>query len=156
MKISYLADHPEFVQPLAEGRFEHFRDYLPDFTVDTHVTRLQTHLNREVLPIAWVAHSARDAYGMAALRVHDLDERQDLTPWLAGVYVFPQFRRRGIGQALCQVVEQKAAEMGVSRLYLFTLDQQHWYNAMGWELFQPCIWQDQPADIMTKSPTTGR
>jgi len=151
MRISYLADHPEFIPPLARGRFEHFREFLPEMTMDDHIQRLQTHLHRDELPIAWVAHSGNEPYGMAALRVHDLDGREDLTPWLAAVYVLPQFRRRGVGEALCRAVEQKASEMGVRTLYLFTLDKQKWYAQFGWNQLESCTWQDQPAAIMAKS-----
>jgi GNAT superfamily N-acetyltransferase len=109
MHISYLTDHPEFILPLAQGRLEHFRDHLPDYTLETHVSKLQAHMNRDTLPIAWVAHSDTQVFGTAALRPYDLEGREDLTPWLGGVYVLPPFRRRGIGTALCRTVERKAA-----------------------------------------------
>ena len=151
MHLSYLADHPEFIVPLAQGRLEHYRDLLPDYTLETHMNKLKTHLNYDSLPIAWVAYSDSNVFGMAALRVHDLDGREDLTPWLGAVYVLPQFRRHGIGTALCKVVEQKAATLGVRTLYLFTLDKRRWYNSLGWLDFEPCTWCGQPGDIMVKS-----
>jgi N-acetylglutamate synthase-like GNAT family acetyltransferase len=151
MQISYLADYPEFILPLAEGRLEQYRELLPNYTLGTHVRKLEAHLNRDSLPIAWVAHSDNSALGTAALRVCDLEGREDLTPWLGGVYVLPKFRRRGIGTALSDVVERKAATLGVRTLYLFTLDQQHWYGELGWLPFQPCKWCGQPGDIMVKS-----
>ena len=152
MRMSYLSDHPEFIHPLAQGRLEHFRNLLADHTLETHVATLQAHMNRDVLPIAWVAHSDTEAFGTAALRVHDLEGREDLTPWLGGVYVLPQFRRRGIGTALCAEVERKAAALGVRILYLFTLDRQGWYSALGWTRFEACTWRGCPGDIMVKSP----
>ena len=65
-------------------------------------------MNRDQLPIAWVAHANGQLLGTAALRVHDLEGREDLTPWLGGVFVGSQFRRRGIGAALCATVEEAA------------------------------------------------
>ncbi|WP_165694121.1 GNAT family N-acetyltransferase, partial [Teichococcus deserti] len=38
--------------------------------------------------------------GTASLAAADLDERPELTPWLAGVYVRPESRRRGYGARL--------------------------------------------------------
>ena len=151
MRISYLTDHPEFILPLAEGRFEHFRDLLPDYTLEMHVRKLEAHMNRDALPIAWVSHSNTEVFGTAALRPDDLEGREDLTPWLGGVYVLPQFRRRGIGTALCGTVERNATARGVHTLYLFTLDKQPWYGALGWAPFQPCTWRGQRGDIMVKS-----
>jgi GNAT superfamily N-acetyltransferase len=54
-------------------------------------------MNRDELPIAWVAHANGQLLGTAALRVHDLEGREDLTPWLGGVFVDSEFRGRGIG-----------------------------------------------------------
>lgn len=151
MQIGYLADHSEFILPLAKRRLEFYRQLLPEYTLETHITRLEAHLNRDSIPIAWIACEGDQVFGTAALRQHDLDGREDLTPWLGGVYVLPEFRQRGIGAALCQAVEQKAAELAVPTHYLFTLDRQHWYSSLGWRHLEPCRWRGQPGDIMVKS-----
>jgi N-acetylglutamate synthase-like GNAT family acetyltransferase len=151
VQIDYLADHPELIEPLAQERLAFYRELLPEYTLETHIARLRAHLNRDTVPIAWVAHSEGQVLGTAALREHDLEDRTDLTPWLGGVLVRPEFRRRGIGAALCRAVELKAAELGVNDLYLFTLDKQRWYTMLGWKHFQPCSWRGRPGDIMLKS-----
>src|SRR5439155_21536558 len=51
--------------------------------------------------------------------------------------VLPQFRRRGIGTALCGTVERNATARGVHTLYLFTLDKQPWYGALDGRLSSP-------------------
>ncbi len=150
MRISYLTDYPYFIPALAQGLLEHYRDILPNETIETRVGKLQAHMNRDVLPIAWVSHADTEAFGTAALRVHDLEGREDLTPWLGGVYVLPQFRRRGIGTALCAEVERKATALGVRTIYLFTLDRQGWYGTLGWIRFEPCTWRGRRGDIMVK------
>ena len=81
---------------------------------------------------------------------HDLEGREDLTPWLGGVFVGSQFRRRGIGEALCVTVEEAAKSRGIQTLYLFTLDKQAWYSRQGWTLLAPCVWHERPGDIMSK------
>jgi GNAT superfamily N-acetyltransferase len=150
MRIDNLADHPELITPLAQALLEEYRALRPEDTIHTRTAKLRAHLNRDTLPIAWVAHGEGQALGTAALRVHDLEGREDLTPWLGGVFVLPQHRRRGIGQALCAVVEEKAASLAVSALYLFTLDRQAWYARLGWSLLAPCTWRGHPGDIMCK------
>jgi GNAT superfamily N-acetyltransferase len=69
-------------------------------------------MNRDQLPIAWVAHANGQLIGTAALRVHDPEGREDLTPWLGGVFVASQCRHRGIGAALCATVEDAARTRG--------------------------------------------
>lgn len=61
-----------------------------------------------------------------------MDTRMDLTPWLAGVFVAPDFRRRGIGSALVERVVQHATQLGVMRLYLYTPTADQVYSRLGW------------------------
>jgi putative hydrolase of the HAD superfamily len=150
MHISYLADHPEFIGTLVSWSVEQWRFVLPEDTTAIRTAKFQAHLNRDVLPIAWIAHSEDEVFGMAALRAYDLEGREDLTPWLGGVLVGPPFRRRGIGTALCRVVEDKAYALGVRTLYLFTLDRQAWYVTSGWSIIEPCSWRGHPGNIMQK------
>jgi N-acetylglutamate synthase-like GNAT family acetyltransferase len=107
-------------------------------------------MNRDKLPIAWVAHANGQLLGTAALRVHDLEGREDLTPWLGGVFVGSPFRGQGIGAALCATVEDEARSRGIHTLYLFTLDKQAWYSRQGWTILGPCVWQQRPGEIMCK------
>jgi GNAT superfamily N-acetyltransferase len=151
MNISFLADHPEFIETLAPLVAEHWRPILTQETIESRTAKFRTHLNYDTPPIAWVAHSGAQVFGTAALRVHDLPDRDNLTPWLGGVYVIPEFRNRGIGAALCSAVEQKAKEiLSISKLYLFTLDKQIWYGNLGWSMFEPCTWCGRAGDIMFK------
>ena len=78
---------------------------LGEETPEARIKKLKAHMNRDKLPIAWVAHANGQPLGTAALRVHDLEGREDLTPWLGGVFVGSHFRRLGIGAALCATVE---------------------------------------------------
>jgi N-acetylglutamate synthase-like GNAT family acetyltransferase len=112
-------------------------------------------MNRDKLPIAWIAHANGQLLGTAALREHDLEGREDLTPWLAGVFVGSQFRRRGIGVALCATVEDAARSRGIQTLYLFTLDKQAWYSRLGWTVIGLCVWHERPGDIMCKGLQTA-
>lgn len=149
-QISYLVEHPRYIPELAQWLFDEWSASLGEKTLETRIVKLNAHMNRDQLPIAWIAHANGILLGTAALRVHDLEQRKDLTPWLGGVYVGKQFRRRGIGQALCANVEEAARSRGVQTLYLFTLDKQAWYLRHGWTEFGPCLWHERPGHIMSK------
>jgi predicted N-acetyltransferase YhbS len=150
VRIGYLVDYPECIPQLAQWLFEEWGSILGETTADARIKKLHAHLNRDELPIAWVAHANGQVLGTAALRVHDLEGREDLTPWLGGVFVGSQFRRRGIGAALCATVEDAARSRGIQTLYLFTLDKQAWYSRLGWTVLGPCVWHQRPGDIMCK------
>jgi GNAT superfamily N-acetyltransferase len=149
-RISYLSDHPEYIPQLAQWLFEQWDSILGEKTIETRIRKLQAHMNRDKLPIAWVAHADGQLLGTAALRVHDLEGREDLTPWLGGVFVSSDFRRRGIGAALCAVVEEEVRSRGIQTLYLFTLDKQAWYSRLDWIELCPCVWHERSGDIMCK------
>jgi GNAT superfamily N-acetyltransferase len=155
IRISYLIDHPEYIPQLAQWLFEQWDAILGEETPEARVKKLTAHMNRDKLPIAWVAHAGEQLLGTAALRVHDLEGREDLTPWLGGVFVASHFRRQGIGAALCATVEDEARSRGIQTLYLFTLDKQAWYSRLGWTVLSPCVWQQRPGDIMCKQLQTA-
>ena len=150
VRISYLVDYPEYIPQLAQWLFEEWGAILGEKTLETRIKKLNAHMNRDQLPVAWVAHANGQLLGTAALRVNDLEGREDLTPWLGGVFVGAQFRRRGIGEALCATVENAARSRGIQTLYLFTLDKQAWYSRQGWRVVAPCVWHERPGDIMSK------
>ena len=151
VQISYLLDFPQYLPQLAQWLFEQWGSMLGEKTLEVRIKKLKAHMSRDQLPIAWVAHANGQVLGTSALRVHDLEGREDLTPWLGGVYVGKQFRRRGIGQALCGYIEEAARSRGVQTLYLFTLDKQAWYSRQGWTVIAPCLWHERPGDIMSKN-----
>jgi len=150
VRISYLIEHPEYIPQLAQWLFEEWDSILGERTPEARVKKLQTHLNRDKLPIAWIAHANDQLLGTAALRAHDLEGREDLTPWLGGVFVGARFRRQGVGAALCATVEHGAPSRGIHTLYLFTLDKQAWYSHLGLTPLGPCVWHQRPGDIMCK------
>jgi N-acetylglutamate synthase-like GNAT family acetyltransferase len=150
VQISYLIDYPQHMPQLTEWMFQEWDVMLGQKTPEARIKELNAHMNRDQLPIAWVAHADGRLLGSAALRVHDIEGHEHLTPWLGGVYIGPQFRRRGIGAALCTTVEEAARSRGVQTLYLFTLDKQAWYSRQGWTVLAPCVWHERPGEIMSK------
>src|SRR5438552_7021654 len=82
VQISYLIEHPEYIPQLGQWLFEQWDSILGEKNPEARIKKLKTHMNRDKLPIAWVAHANGQLLGTAALRVHDLEGREDLTPRL--------------------------------------------------------------------------
>jgi hypothetical protein len=94
MRIEYLADHPGFILPLARWHHEQWAYLRPDDSVEARVARLRAACGRGEVPTAFVAFSDAILLGSAMLVAHDMETRMELTPWLAGVFVGPDYRRR--------------------------------------------------------------
>ena len=152
VQFSYLKDRPELAIQLIPGLLKHWSYVYPDATAEQRVARFRAHQNHDVLPIAWIAHEGNTAVGTAALRATDLEDREDIGPWLGGVYTDPQYRGRGIASQLCRIVESKAAQLGIPRLYLFTHGQEALYSRLGWEHVEPSIWYGHACSIKSKVP----
>lgn len=58
--------------------------------------------------------------GTASLAAKDLQARPDLTPWLAGVFVHPAFRRHGYAAALVRKVEAFATATSLQDVWPYT------------------------------------
>jgi GNAT superfamily N-acetyltransferase len=104
----------------------------PDATLKTLAARLAERITPHAIPETFVALDGERPVGMSSLVKYDMETRRDLSPWLAGVYVLPQFRNRRIGSKLVQAVMQEAQALGIERLYLFTPDKMSFYKRLGW------------------------
>src|SRR5438094_9945327 len=131
VQISYLIEHPGYIPELAQWLFEQWDSILGEGNPDARIKKLKAHMNRDKLPIAWVAHANGQLLGTAALRVHELEGRQDLTPWLCGVFVGPHFRRHCIGAALCAADEDGTRSRGIHTLYCGTRDKRSANTTLG-------------------------
>ena len=88
---------------------------------------------------------------IARLVYEDMSSRPDLSPWLASVYVIPEYRNRGIGSQLVRTIEEISQKLCVSRLYLFTPDRIKFYVRLGWVVTEKTNYRNQRVVIMSKS-----
>ena len=130
--IAPAADFPHVAPLLAYWYRQEWGHLHPERSLaDWHVI-LAAEMLRDQIPTVYVARAGEMPIGTAALIAYDMSSHPDLSPWLAGVYVDPEYRRRGLGSALVQQVVRTAAALGVSRLYLHTDSAQSLYARLGW------------------------
>jgi predicted N-acetyltransferase YhbS len=152
MKIEYLADHPHALSTLAEWQHREWGHLRPDDSVEKRRDRLQRYSNRDRIPLTVVALDGDEVLGSASLVAHDMETRMELTPWLAGVFVGEQHRRKGIGAQLVRRIMAEAAELAVPLLYLYTVHSEKFYAALGWTLQEHTSYREQDVAIMTYAP----
>lgn len=93
---------------------------------------LISHSRDDGIPMVYVAFVDGVPAGAVALLRSDLFSRQDLFPWMADLYVVPEYRSRGIGAALQELIIGKARDLGFKEIYLYT-PLSGYYERKGWE-----------------------
>ena len=68
------------------------------------------------------------AIGTASLLLSDMTTNQQLSPWLANIYIHPLQRGKGLGKQVVKQVMAEAHQRELRKLYLFTEDQQAFYR----------------------------
>src|SRR5512146_707600 len=115
MNIAYLADHKEVIPLLAQWFYKEWAYLNPGKTLADVEQLIGERTSTDRIPIALVAFDNQELLGTVCLKVHDMDTRLDLSPWLAGLYVAAPRRQQGIGTALVAAIENKAIELGIEK-----------------------------------------
>ena len=147
MKIVNLKEVPHHIDTLARWYQKEWGYFKPNETLAERIERMKSHLLPEFIPTTFVATNY-GLFGSAAIIEHDMDTRKDLAPWLAGVYVAPEFRRQGIGSALVLHVMEQARKNMIERLYLYTPDMDAFYAGLGWKTFEKTSYLGYAVTIM--------
>ncbi len=146
-RIEQLAHRPDCLATVARWIYEEWWTGQPGESPDTLAAAFREHLVPGRIPLTLVASIDERVVGTATLLEHDVGTEQwpDLSPWVAAVYVVPEFRRHGIGAQLVNAVATAAAELGVTRLYLWTSGREAFYAELGWETI------DRVSDVVVMS-----
>ncbi|TFE02179.1 GNAT family N-acetyltransferase [Jeotgalibacillus salarius] len=95
------------------------------------------HSKKSDVPCFYIIKDADRIIGTVALLRNELVSRQDLTPWLACLYVDPDYRKKRLGFKMMNEVCKIAAEMGYRHVYLST-DLDGYYEKAGWTYVDVC------------------
>lgn len=148
IEILPLGQRPDCIDQLAQWHFAQWGPINPTSTVERRIARLQGHLEPGRVPQTFIAVDGDRLLGSASLVAADLPSREDLSPWLASVYVDPPFRNRGIGAALVQRVAQEARKLSFPVIYLFTPDRAAFYANLGWQIVEHDDWNGCQVTVM--------
>jgi len=130
-----IAHAPHHWQRAAEMSVSEWKKYFPNDTVQTYFDlygltgQYEGHFAE-----TYIALSTNDELlGMATLVDDDeLPESNEAGPWLAAVLILSSSRLNGVGSTLVQRVVQRAHQLGHHEIFLYTSDQQEWYEKKGW------------------------
>ncbi|OPX63752.1 MULTISPECIES: GNAT family N-acetyltransferase [unclassified Methanoregula] len=94
-------------------------------------TSLVAHCRKDRIPAIYLAFVNGQPAGTVGLLRTDLLSRQEFTPWMAVLFVLPEFRRRGIAAALQSHAMGEARRLGFSEIFLNT-KMTGFYERGGW------------------------
>ena len=131
-----IADAHQHWQRAAELSVTEWKEIFTDDSVQTYLDlygQAGTYAGRFVE--TYVAISTDDELiGMATLVDDDeLPNAPEPGPWLAAVLTVPNNRAQGVASAVVQRIVQRAHELRLPAIYLYTSDQQQWYANKGWK-----------------------
>ena len=150
MKIEYLADHPLHLPTVAAWQDAEFSYLNPATTIEDRTERLRLSLQKNALPIAFIALSSSGMLLGSACILPTTITQKHLTPWLSSVFVPGEFRGKGIASALSLHALAEAARLGYSRLYLFTPRSEALYARIGWSTFERVEYNGVPLALMER------
>lgn len=81
----------------------------------------------------------------------EIDPKHDLTPWLAALYVAPEFRGQSVASALVRAIEQHARDVGCAQLHLYTVTAEPLYAKLGWNVRERFDWHGEKLVLMTRA-----
>jgi|WetSurMetagenome_2_1015567.scaffolds.fasta_scaffold195487_1 N-acetylglutamate synthase-like GNAT family acetyltransferase len=151
MEVDYLVNYQASIPQIAKWFYREWSYLYPERGLQDFERLVQERANRDKIPFALVALDLDFVIGTVSLKMYDMDDRFDLAPWLAGLYVAKEWRCRGVGTILVKAMEAKAAQMGFSELYLYTPDSVHFYSGLGWRILEMKRYNGTPVTLMGKS-----
>jgi N-acetylglutamate synthase-like GNAT family acetyltransferase len=154
VNIDFLGQHLYVLPELAKLHFDEWKHLSPDTTLEDRVLKLQTIAQSSDVPCFVVAIDNNVLVGSAALVKEDMRTRKDLSPWLAGVFVKPEYRKNGIATSLVRRIEGEATRRGIRKLFLFTEHARDLYSKLGWYDLEECEYQGVDVAIMFKEFAT--
>jgi len=133
-EIVNLANAPQFIEQVAKCLYDEW-DENDGRTLQDAIYRTRHSIFTDRIPQTLIAKSGDQLVGTVHIWQNDLKCRQDLSPWMAALYVKKEYRGQGIGTALQKACIETVKKLGYKSLYLIT-DHIGLYEKMGWEFME--------------------
>ncbi|WP_227368894.1 GNAT family N-acetyltransferase [Halomonas sp. M20] len=154
LEIRRLLPGSPHLSIVGKWQYEQWGSLYPETSQEAWQEELHRECGARGVPAVFLALAEGRPIGTASLVKADMEVRRELTPWLASVFVLPEWRGQGVASRLVRRIEREAQEAGVTRLYLFTPDQQALYRRLGWKDKEALDYRGEWVTIMLRSLAT--
>lgn len=134
MDIENLYNHPEHVGIVSGWIYDEFVKGKSNWSLG-EITQYFSKTNLISFPITLIAISDNECVGTVSIFENDLKSQNKLKPWLASLYITPNYRGKRIAEKLIYQVKAIVKELGYEILYLRTEHAPEYYRRSGWEFF---------------------
>lgn len=151
VEIDLLKNHPETIDRLAEI-WKSSLGKNSATSLEYVKTKLQTHLNSNLLPLTFVALKQQEPIGMCSLLSND-GILKELSPWLAALVVDKNYQTLGIGSQLIKKTLEKAKELHFDKVYLFCDNHklEEYYKKFGFVFLKTSKHKEKLVYVLFKS-----
>lgn len=149
IEIRCISECLDVVPVVARWHFDEWGHHDPDGSLESWTEGLAERIHPDRIPTTFVAFEDAAPVGSAVLVEHDMDTRLDLTPWLAGVFVVPSARGRGVAVELVRYAMRAARTFGVETLYLYTNDATSLYAKLDWRIIGEEFYEGRDVTLMS-------
>jgi Acetyltransferase (GNAT) family len=131
LNIVTTADRPDLVPIAATWLWKEWGQY-GGCTIEQTCDAVAAAVSTSGPPQVFVLLVDDKPVGTSSLVVADMDERPQLTPWMANVFVAPEARRKGYVIPLVRAVEAACRSAAIPTLWLHTDNAERIYTRAGW------------------------
>lgn len=122
--VSRLCEVPSYAPVLAAAHAREWAHLYADWNEAVALSDFEAEQKMTDVPTTWVAHHpSHGPMGSVSLVRDDLPDRPAFNPWLASLYIFPEFRNRGLAKLLIHQTLVFLRQKKCPHAYLFTEDK---------------------------------
>ncbi|UZJ42898.1 GNAT family N-acetyltransferase [Marinimicrobium sp. C6131] len=122
-----------FIDAIAHWHHEHCLARGLTSSLERRAEQLHRHLTREAIPVTLIARKGTEVLGSVSLVRYQASAGGEQRLWLSNLYVPEALRGEGLGSVLVDKACRYAHEQGETELWLFTDNQQDFYQKRGWQ-----------------------
>jgi GNAT superfamily N-acetyltransferase len=149
ISIVSTSERPDLVPLVARWLWDAFwrRD---GYSFESTLKAVEESVPAQPMPRTFILLVEDEPVGTASLVADDLDERPDLTPWLAGMFVVSHARGQGYAARLIAAVEEECRKGSISTLWLYTNTAERLYARVGWKTVETILHGGKPFALMRR------
>ena len=133
VQADYLTADDAEIREVADWMYGEWGFQNPNASHAKFAEKLRLRANKSEVPFSLVAKVDELRVGAASVIISELPQFPQYSPWLAGVFVPPKWRSRGIANLLCKKADEIVRQLGYQEYFLFTYATEPYYLLRGWE-----------------------